>query len=69
LKWIPKKGYRIPSEGLAVILKDHFYRCWGESMMYEIYVKEAIKQTGLTPTQLGRELKIDEKDIEKLIEE
>ena len=30
-----RKGYRIPSEGLAVILKDHFYRCWEESMSYE----------------------------------
>lgn len=64
-----KKGYRIPSEGLAVILKDHFYRCWEESMMYEKYVKEAIKQTGLTPKQLGRELKIDENEIKKFIEE
>jgi hypothetical protein len=64
-----KKGYGIPSEGLAAILKDHFCRCWEESMTHEKYVKEAIKQTGLTPQQLGRELQIDEKEIERFIEE
>lgn len=61
-----KKGYAIPSEGLAAILKDHFYRCWEESINYEKYVKEAIKQTGLPAKQLGRELQIDEKEIERL---
>ena len=64
-----KKGYRIPSESLAAILKDQFYRCWEESMTYEKYVEEAIKQTGLTPEQLGRELQIDETEIERFIEE
>ena len=64
-----KKGYRIPSESLAAILKDQFYRCWEESMTYEKYVKEAIKQTGLTPEQLGRELQIDEKEMGGFIEE
>jgi len=64
-----KKGYRIPSESLATILKDHFHRCWEESMPYEKYVKEAIKQTGLTPEQLGRELQIDEKEVGRFIEE
>ena len=64
-----KKGYRIPSESLAAILKDQFYRCWEESMTYEKYVKEAIKQTGLTPEQLGRELQIDETEMGRFIEE
>lgn len=64
-----KKGYRIPSESLAAILKDQFYRCWEESMTYEKYVKEAIKQTGLTPEQLGRELQIDETELKMFIEE
>ena len=64
-----KKGYRIPSESLAAILKDQFYRCWEESMTYEKYVEEAIKQTGLSPKQLGRELQIDEKELKMFIEE
>jgi hypothetical protein len=61
-----KKGYRIPSEGLAAILKDHFSRCWSESAIYEEYVKEIIRQTGVTLKQLGRELQIDEKELEGL---
>lgn len=64
-----KKGYRIPSESLAAILKDQFYRCWEESMTYEKYVEEAIKQTGLSPEQLGRELQIDAKELKMFIEE
>ncbi|MEA1906121.1 MAG: hypothetical protein U9N12_04075 [Euryarchaeota archaeon] len=64
-----KKGYRIPSESLAAILKDQFYRCWDESITYDKYVEEAIKQTGLTPEQLGRELQIDEEEIGRFIRE
>jgi len=61
-----RKGYRIPSEGLAAILKDHFYTCWEKSMTYEEYLKEVIKQSGATPKLLARELQIDEKELERL---
>ncbi len=61
-----RKGYRIPSEGLAAILKEHFYNCWGKSMTYEEYLKEVIKQSGATPKLLARELQIDEKELERL---
>ena len=61
-----KKGYRIPSEGLAAILKEHFYSCWDKNMRYEDYVKEVMKQTGATPKLLAREIQIDEKELEKL---
>jgi hypothetical protein len=62
-----RKGYRIPSEGLAAILKDHFSRCWEESINYEDYLKEIIRETGATPELLAKELKIDAGEIEKLI--
>jgi hypothetical protein len=62
-----RKGYRIPSEGLAAILKDHYSRCWEESMNYGDYLKEIIRQTGATPGLLAKELQIDEREIEKLI--
>jgi len=58
-----RKGYRIPSEGLAVILKDYFQRCWEESMTYIDYVKEVIRQTGLTPELLAKEFHLDEVNI------
>jgi len=61
-----KKGYRIPSEGLAAILKDHFYRCWNESATYEKYAREIIQATGVTPKLLEKELQIDEKELERL---
>jgi hypothetical protein len=61
-----KKGYRIPSEGLAAILKDHFCRCWDESVTFENYAKEIIQATGVTPKLLGKELQIDEKELERL---
>jgi hypothetical protein len=61
-----RKGYRIPSEGLASILKDHFYGCWEQSVSYEDYAKDVIRQTGATPKVLEKELHIDAKEIEKL---
>lgn len=58
-----RKGYRIPSESLAIILKDHFLKCWEEAAVYEEYLKEIIGQTGVTPKLLGKELQIDEKEL------
>ncbi|MDP3049188.1 MAG: hypothetical protein Q8N12_07155 [Thermodesulfovibrionales bacterium] len=60
-----RKGYRIPSEGLAAILKEHFYSCWDKNITFENYLKEVIKQTGATPKLLARELQIDEEELEK----
>jgi hypothetical protein len=62
-----RKGYRIPSEGLAAILKDHFSRCWEESTNYNDYLKEIIRETGATPGLLAKELQIEEREIEELI--
>ena len=61
-----KKGFRIPSEGLAAILKDHFHRCWEESLSFERYAKEVIVQTGLSPEVLAKELNIDAKEMERI---
>jgi hypothetical protein len=63
-----KKGYRIPSEGLASILKEHFLSCWDPSTTYEGFVRETLRQTASTPRQLARELRIDETEIERLAE-
>jgi hypothetical protein len=61
-----RKGYRIPSESLAGILKEHFFKCWKEGTPYEEYLREIIKQTGVTTKLLGKELQIDEKELMKL---
>ncbi len=61
-----RKGYRIPSEGLAVILKEHFYKCWDKNISYKEYFREVIKQTGATLKQLAQELQIDEDELKVL---
>ncbi len=61
-----KKGFRIPSEGLAAILKDHFHRCWEESLAFEQYAKEVIVQTGLSAEVLAKELNIDAKELKRI---
>ncbi|MBI4698463.1 MAG: hypothetical protein HY758_06010 [Nitrospirae bacterium] len=60
-----KKGYRIPSEGLAMILKDYFEQC-EKHIGYVEFLKEVMHQTGTTPKLLARELQIDEEELEKL---
>ncbi len=61
-----KKGYRIPSEGIAEILKEFFYRCWESSTGYEDYVREVLQQTGASPKHLAREFHMDEKELERI---
>jgi hypothetical protein len=61
-----RKGYRIPSEGLATILKEYFYRCWEKNMSYDEYLREVIKQTGASIKTLASELQIDEEELERL---
>ncbi len=61
-----KKGYRIPSEGLAAMLEENFLKCWEEGTGYEAYVREVIKETGASPKQLAREIHIDEKELERV---
>jgi len=61
-----RKGYRIPSEGLATILKEYFYRCWEKNMSYDEYLREVIKQTGAPLKTLASELQIDEEELERL---
>jgi hypothetical protein len=61
-----KKGYRIPSEGLAGVLARHFYECWEGSMTYEEYLLQTLKQTGAHADVLSKELGIDKEEIERV---
>ncbi|UCD35805.1 MAG: hypothetical protein JSU90_02940 [Nitrospiraceae bacterium] len=60
-----KKGYRIPSEGLAMVLKNYFNTCEKQSSFPE-YLKEVLKQTGATPEHIAREYQIDVDELKKL---
>jgi len=61
-----KKGYAIPSEGLALVLKNYFYTCEKQTSLKE-YIQEVIGQTGATLEHLAREFHLDEKDLKELI--
>ncbi len=60
-----KKGHRIPSEGLAIVLKNYFMNC-EKQIGFADYVKEVLKQTGATPKHLASELQIDEEELLKI---
>ena len=62
-----KKGYKIPSEGLAMILKNYFNTCEKQTSLKE-YLREIIEQTGATPGHLAREFHVDEKDLKELVQ-
>ena len=62
-----KKGYKIPSDELAMILKNYFNTCESQTSMKE-YLQEIIAQTGATPEHLAREFHVDEKELKQLLQ-
>lgn len=64
-----RKGYRIPSEGLAAILKEYFDRCWQDNIGHEDYIREVIQQSGASRKVLAQELQISEEELEKIAAE
>jgi hypothetical protein len=61
-----KKGYKIPSEELALILKGYFNSC-EKQISLDAYLREIIEQTGATPEQLAREFHLAAEDLKKLL--
>lgn len=62
-----KKGYRIPSEGIAMILKQYFESC-EQQMSFKEYLKDVMTQTGATPKHLSREIQIEEEELKRIAE-
>jgi len=62
-----KKGFRIPSEGLAIILKEYFNQCEYQIGFVD-YLKEVMSQTGASISQIAKEYNIDEKGLTELLE-
>ncbi len=52
------KGYKIPSAGLAVILKDNFISC-KETISFKEYVEETMSHTGADLASIAKEIKLD----------
>jgi hypothetical protein len=61
-----KKGHRIPSEGLAIILNKYFKSC-EKQIGFKEYLKEVLSQTGAEPRHLASELQIDEEELQRLV--
>ncbi|RJQ56140.1 MAG: hypothetical protein C4526_02420 [Nitrospiraceae bacterium] len=61
-----RKGYRIPSEGLAMVLSNYFDSCEKQTGFRD-YVKEVMDQTGATLQHLAREYQIDEAELKNLV--
>ncbi len=62
-----KKGYTIPSEGLALVLKNYYYTCENQTSLKE-YLFEVVEQTGATLEHLAREFRLDEKELRRLVQ-
>jgi hypothetical protein len=61
-----KKGYTIPSDGLASLLKDYFSNCQDKTKLKD-YLQEVLKQTGATPEHLAREFHLDQEDLKGFV--
>ena len=63
-KQATKKGYMIPSEGLAMVLNNYFETC-EKQITFKDYLNEVMNQTGATSKHLAREYMIDENELKK----
>jgi hypothetical protein len=61
-----KKGFRIPSEGLAIILKEYFNQCEYQ-MSFADYLREVMSQTGASTSQIAKEFEIDESGLTEIL--
>ncbi len=61
-----KKGYKIPSEELALILKNYFNACEKQTSLKD-YLLEVMEHTGATTAHLAHEFQLGEEDLKKLI--
>ncbi len=61
-----KKGYTIPSEELAALLRNYFSSCEDKTNLKD-YLQEVLKQTGATLDHLAREFHLDPKDLDGLV--
>ena len=53
------KGHKLPSQGLASILQNHFAECWERDLPLKGYIKEVMDHTGMQVKQVSTELGIE----------
>ncbi len=61
-----KKGYTIPSKGLATLLTNYFSSCEDRTDLKD-YLREVLKHSGATVEHLAREFHLDQDDLKRLV--
>jgi hypothetical protein len=61
------RGHKLPSMGLAVILKNHFDECWEKDLPVLGYIKEVMAHSGMSIKQVSTELGIDIKVLSRYV--
>ena len=62
------KGHKLPSQGLASILQNHFAECWERDLSLQDYIKEVMNHTGMTIKQVSTELGIETSILSRYID-
>ena len=60
------KGYKIPSYGLAAMLKDNFQNC-KQAISFKEYVEETMEHTGANVEAIAKEIKLDPVELKKAL--
>ena len=63
------KGHKLPSKGLASILKTHFDDCWERDLPLKGYIREVMDHTGMSVKQVSNELGIEISLLGRYIED
>lgn len=62
------KGHKLPSQGLASILQNHFAECWERDLPLRGYIKEVMDHTGMSIKQVSSELGIETSILSRYID-
>ena len=62
------RGHKMPSIGLACVLKTHFDGCWERDLPLKGYIKEVMEHTGMSIKHVSTELGIEAKVLSRYID-
>ncbi len=62
------RGHKLPSMGLASILKNHFDDCWERDLPLQGYIKEVMAHTGMSVKQVSNELGIEVRVLSRYVD-
>jgi len=62
------KGHKLPSKGLASILKNHFDGCWERDLPLQGYIEEVMDHTGMSVEQVSNEFGIETNILSRYVD-